>query len=89
MDVSVPLRLLTPRADVNDGYCGFEIVEARDIDVIGVQGVIDKIVQRVGTTEPVYLSLDIDTLDPACKLMISVFPRPARVLERAAQSKPC
>ncbi|UNI21328.1 Agmatinase [Purpureocillium takamizusanense] len=49
----------------NDGYCGFEIVEARDIDVIGTGGIIKQIVERVGTTRPVYLSIDIDTLDPA------------------------
>ncbi|KAK9415371.1 putative Agmatinase 1 [Seiridium cardinale] len=49
----------------NDGYCGFEIVEAREIDTIGTDGIIKKIIERVGTTNPVYLSLDIDTLDPA------------------------
>ncbi|KAI5927429.1 arginase family-domain-containing protein [Camillea tinctor] len=49
----------------NDGYCGFEIVEAREIDSIGAEGIIRKIVDRVGTVNPVYLSLDIDTLDPA------------------------
>jgi agmatinase len=51
----------------NDGYCGFEIVEAREIDTIGMDGIIKKIKDRVGTTKPVYLSLDIDTLDPACE----------------------
>ena len=51
----------------NDGYCGFEIVEAREIDTIGTDGIIKKIKSRVGTTKPVYLSLDIDTLDPACE----------------------
>lgn len=51
----------------NDGYCGFEIVEAREIDTIGTKGIIEKIRNRVGTTNPVYLSVDIDTLDPACK----------------------
>ena len=35
-----------------------------DIDKIGVQGVIDTIVQTVGTTNPVYLSIDIDVIDP-------------------------
>lgn len=50
----------------NDGYCGFEIVEAREIDTIGMDGIIAKIKARVGTEKPVYLSLDIDTLDPAC-----------------------
>ncbi|XXH03774.1 hypothetical protein Hte_010180 [Hypoxylon texense] len=49
----------------NDGYCGFEIVEAREIDTIGADGIIKKILDRVGTVNPVYLSLDIDTLDPA------------------------
>ncbi|KAK3988655.1 arginase family-domain-containing protein [Cladorrhinum sp. PSN332] len=49
----------------NDGYCGFEIVEAREIDVIGTEGIIKKIKERVGEKNPVYLSLDIDTLDPA------------------------
>lgn len=51
----------------NDGYCGFEIVEAREIDVIGTEGISKKILDRVGTEKPVYLSIDIDTLDPACK----------------------
>ena len=49
----------------NDGYCGFEIVEAREIDTIGTGGIIKRILDRVGTTKPVYLSIDIDTLDPA------------------------
>lgn len=49
----------------HDGYCGFEIVEAREIDAIGAEGIIRRIVDRVGTVNPVYLSLDIDTLDPA------------------------
>lgn len=49
----------------NDGYVGFQIVEAREIDTIGVKGIIKKIIDRVGTTNPVYLSIDIDTLDPA------------------------
>ncbi|KAJ9664902.1 hypothetical protein H2201_004954 [Coniosporium apollinis] len=49
----------------NDGYCGFEIVEAREIDTIGMHGIIKKIKDRVGTEKSVYLSIDIDTLDPA------------------------
>lgn len=57
----------------NDGYCGFEIVEAREIDTIGMDGIIKKIRDRVGTKNPVYLSLDIDTLDPACESDLVVF----------------
>lgn len=67
----------------NDGYCGFEIVEAREIDKIGTEGILKKIHDRVGMEDcsltrraksdhwltghknPVYLSIDIDTLDPA------------------------
>jgi agmatinase len=49
----------------NDGYCGFEIVEAREIDTIGTEGIIKKIKERVGLKNPVYISIDIDTLDPA------------------------
>lgn len=49
----------------NDGYCGFQIVEAREIDTIGTEGIIKKIHERVGHKNPVYLSIDIDTLDPA------------------------
>ncbi|KAI5805106.1 agmatinase [Geopyxis carbonaria] len=54
-----------PSDYTNDRYCGFSMVEARDIDTIGVAGIIDKIKARVGTVNPVYLSIDIDTLDPA------------------------
>jgi agmatinase len=36
-----------------------------------MNGIIKKIRERVGTTKPVYLSIDIDTLDPACKFSIS------------------
>lgn len=49
----------------NDGYCGFHIVEAREIDTIGTEGIIKRIHERVGHENPVYLSIDIDTLDPA------------------------
>jgi agmatinase len=48
----------------NDKRCGFEIIKARDIDRIGVHGVINKIKERVAGTK-VYISVDIDVLDPA------------------------
>ena len=38
----------------NDGYCGFEIVEAREIDDIGTEGIIKKIHDRVGRTRSSY-----------------------------------
>ena len=48
----------------NDKRCGFEIITARDIDKIGIDGIIDKLKARVGETH-VYISVDIDVLDPA------------------------
>ncbi|CCF33237.1 hypothetical protein CH063_05463 [Colletotrichum higginsianum] len=48
-----------------DELCGFARIEAREIDDIGTRGIIKKIIERVGTDKPVYLSIDIDTLDPA------------------------
>lgn len=47
-------------------------MEAREIDKIGTDGIIKKIKERVGTEKPVYLSIDIDTLDPACKYAGSI-----------------
>ena len=37
---------------------------AIEIDVIGVRGIIERIIKIVGTTNPVYLSVDIDVIDP-------------------------
>ncbi|KAI9269119.1 agmatinase [Phascolomyces articulosus] len=47
-----------------DEEIGFEIVEAREIDGIGTKGVIEHIRNCVGDNL-VYLSIDIDTLDPS------------------------
>jgi agmatinase len=48
----------------NDRRCGFSFITARDLDLIGAQGVIDSLKKRVGNNK-VYISLDIDSLDPA------------------------
>ncbi|MCJ1399929.1 hypothetical protein MMC11_003132 [Xylographa trunciseda] len=57
--------LVRPKGDLrNDIRCGFEIVRARDIDRIGISGVIEKLKSRIGDTN-VYVSVDIDVLDPA------------------------
>ncbi|EUC29760.1 hypothetical protein COCCADRAFT_39903 [Bipolaris zeicola 26-R-13] len=57
--------ILRPKGDIrNDIRCGFEMVKARDIDRIGVLGVIEKLKARVGDSK-VYISVDIDVLDPA------------------------
>ncbi|KEF52186.1 agmatinase [Exophiala aquamarina CBS 119918] len=48
----------------NDDRQGFLRIEADDIDGLGVQGIIELIMQQMGTDTPVYLSVDIDVLDP-------------------------
>jgi agmatinase len=47
-----------------DSELGFELVTAPDIEQLGVPGMVDRIRQRVGD-RPVYVSVDIDVLDPA------------------------
>jgi agmatinase len=57
--------VMRPKGDIrNDIRCGFQMVSARDIDRIGISGVIDAIKQRVSGSR-VYISVDIDVLDPA------------------------
>ncbi|KAF7798086.1 hypothetical protein EIP86_009300 [Pleurotus ostreatoroseus] len=48
----------------NDDASGFQRIEAREIDTIGTDGIIKKIKETVGD-KPVYLSIDIDSIDPA------------------------
>lgn len=48
----------------DDEELGFTIVHCRDIDAIGVSGILDRVLTRVGDA-PVYVSIDIDVLDPA------------------------
>jgi agmatinase len=56
---------LESMADIsNDKRCGFDIVYANDIDRVGIQGVIKRIKTRVGEAK-LYISVDIDVLDPA------------------------
>jgi agmatinase len=43
---------------------GFLRIESDDIDAVGVKGIISAIMQRMGTSIPVYLSIDIDVIDP-------------------------
>ncbi|GAB7338497.1 hypothetical protein MBLNU457_5249t2 [Dothideomycetes sp. NU457] len=48
----------------HDKSCGFEIATAKAIDKIGVKGIVDKIKERTQGSR-VYISVDIDVLDPA------------------------
>ena len=48
----------------DDERQGFLRIEADDIDDLGPMGIVRKIMDRIGTEVPVYLSVDIDVLDP-------------------------
>ena len=53
------------RADLDDDRrFGFRTIRASDIDDLGVPGTIEAITSRVADL-PVYLSIDIDVLDPS------------------------
>jgi agmatinase len=58
-------KLMSEHLDLdNDLRCGFNYIRARELDKLGVDKVVEKIVKTVGD-EYVYLSVDIDVLDPA------------------------
>ena len=48
----------------NDEELGFRIVHCDEFETIGITGVVERIRERVGD-RPLYLSIDIDVLDPA------------------------
>ncbi|MGB8404462.1 MAG: agmatinase [Mycobacterium sp.] len=48
----------------DDERMGFKIIRAGDLDVIGIDAAVDVVRRRVDDL-PVYLSIDIDVLDPA------------------------
>lgn len=49
---------------IDDSALGFGLIQGTDLDRIGVAGVIDRIRSRT-KAGPIYLSVDIDVLDPA------------------------
>lgn len=49
---------------IDDEELGFTIVHCRDFDRIGAAGIAERVLSRVGY-HPVYVSIDIDVLDPA------------------------
>ena len=48
----------------DDERQGFLRIESDDVDSVGVSGIVSLIMERMGTETPVYLSVDIDVLDP-------------------------
>jgi agmatinase len=57
-----PLYASTDLSD--DKKLGFEVLTSIDMDKLGVEGVIKRMLSRVGS-KPVYVSIDVDVLDPA------------------------
>lgn len=48
----------------DDDAQGWTRFSTDDIDDIGAKGIAEKIIKHVGTETPVYLSIDIDVIDP-------------------------
>jgi agmatinase len=57
-----PLYAASDLAD--DSVLGFQVISSPDIETIGVSGLVERMHARLGN-RPVYVSLDIDVLDPA------------------------
>lgn len=49
--------------EIDRDVVGFTLIEAHEIDSIGMQGIVEKVLQAVGDT-PTYLSIDIDGMWP-------------------------
>jgi agmatinase len=56
--------LYSVRDLVEDAELGFQVVHSREVDDLGIRGVVERIRARV-EERPVYVSVDIDVLDPA------------------------
>ncbi len=64
LHVGIRGPLYSTRDLVEDGELGFRVVHSREVDDLGIRGVVEKVLDRVGD-RPVYVSVDIDVLDPA------------------------
>lgn len=64
MHVGIRGPLYSPHDLTKDEELGFRIVHCDEFETIGISGVVNRIRERVGDC-PLYLSIDIDVLDPA------------------------
>lgn len=65
LHVGIRAPIIRRKGDVrNDIRCGFQILTARDLDRFGIDGMVERIKDRVGDNK-VYISVDIDVLDPS------------------------
>ncbi|KAI1804404.1 Arginase/deacetylase [Daldinia bambusicola] len=58
-------RLSGPGDYEDDDAQNWVRISADDVDELGTKGVVESIMETLGTEDPVYLSVDIDVLDPA------------------------
>ncbi|ODV58474.1 agmatinase [Ascoidea rubescens DSM 1968] len=68
LHVGIRAPLINDEHDLeNDRICGFQIINAREIDYIGIHGIIHAIKKTIPfhNKTPVYITFDIDVLDPA------------------------
>lgn len=65
MHLGLRAPYIKPEYDIDhDRKCGFETITARDFDNLGREEIISRVKERVGDL-PVYISVDIDVLDPS------------------------
>jgi hypothetical protein len=64
LHVGIRGPLYTDADLTQDSGLGFQVIAAPDVDQLGVTGVVERIRHRV-EDRPVYVSVDIDVLDPA------------------------
>ncbi len=64
LHVGIRGPLYSTRDLLDDVDLGFQVVHAREVDDLGIRGVVERVKARV-EDRPVYVSVDIDVLDPA------------------------
>jgi len=64
MHVGIRGPLFAPEDLVDDERFGFKVVGSMDLEELGIAGVVARARERLGDA-PVYVSIDIDVLDPA------------------------
>jgi agmatinase len=69
----------------HDAECGFQSIMATDIDDFGIKAIVQRIKERVGDN-PVYVTIDIDVLDPGKQNTVVIrLIRLARLMARCVQ----
>lgn len=64
MHIGIRGPLFAPKDLLDDKTFGFKIVTSMDLEELGIAGVVERVRARIGDA-PVYVSVDIDVLDPA------------------------